>query len=87
MLLGRQFNKILKRAGWRPISNGQNIKFNISESQNNLKKTRTDENTNQSKGVQCHECEGYDHIRREYATYLKRQKKSLVVSWSDEDDS
>ncbi|MCI48534.1 gag-protease polyprotein, partial [Trifolium medium] len=40
-----------------------------------------------AKGVQCHECEGYGHIRAECATYLKKQKKSLVVSWYDEDDS
>ncbi|MCI40171.1 gag-protease polyprotein, partial [Trifolium medium] len=49
--------------------------------------TRNDEKASQPKGVQCHECEGYDHIRTECATYLKKQKKSLVVSWSDEDDS
>jgi len=49
--------------------------------------TRIDEKSPQYKGVQCHECEGYDHIRSECATFLKRQKKSLVVSWSDEDNS
>jgi len=38
-------------------------------------------------GVQCHECEGYCHITTECATFLKKQKKSLVVSWSDGDDS
>jgi len=47
---------------------------------------RTDENNTQYKGVQCHECEGYGHIRTECATFLKTQKKSLVVSWLDEDD-
>jgi Uri superfamily endonuclease len=36
--------------------------------------------------VQCHECEGYGHIRTEHATYLKKHKKSLTVSWFDEDD-
>ncbi|PNX88587.1 retrotransposon-related protein [Trifolium pratense] len=36
---------------------------------------------------ECHECEGFGHIRTEYATYLKKQKKGLTVSWSDEDDS
>ncbi|MCH94417.1 gag-protease polyprotein, partial [Trifolium medium] len=35
----------------------------------------------------CHECEGYGHIKAECPTFLKRQKKSLAVSWSDEDDS
>jgi hypothetical protein len=49
--------------------------------------TRPDEVDSHYKGVQCHECEGYGHIRIECATFLKKQKKSLVVSWSDEDDS
>jgi len=31
VLLGRQFNKILKHADWRHRSDGQNIKFNINE--------------------------------------------------------
>ena len=52
-----------------------------------MKKVKPDENSNQSKGVPCHECEGYRHIRTECATYLKKQKKSLVVSWSNEDNS
>ncbi|MCI46055.1 gag-protease polyprotein, partial [Trifolium medium] len=71
----------------RPRSNVRNIQFDINKQANNQKKTRNDEKTNQAKGVQCHECEGYGHIRTECATYLKKQKKSLVVSWSDEDDS
>jgi len=48
---------------------------------------KIDEKNTQYKGVQCHECEGYGHIRTDCATFLKRQKKSLAVSWSDGDDS
>jgi len=48
---------------------------------------RSDEKNSQYKGVQCPECEGYGYIRTECATFLKKQKKSLVVSWSDGDDS
>jgi len=48
-------------------------------------KRKTDGNSNQSKGAQCYECEGYVHIRTGCATYLKKQKKSLAVSWFDED--
>jgi len=87
VLLGRLFNKILKQADWKPRSNGQNIKSNIDNQQDNVRKVKTNENINQSKGVQCHECEGHGHIRTECATYLKKQKKSLVVSWSNEDNS
>jgi len=47
---------------------------------------RSDEKNSKYKGVQCHECEGYDHIGTECATFLKKRKKSLVLSWSDGDD-
>src|SRR4051812_35927638 len=46
---------------------------------------KPEEKYNHSKGIQCHGCEGYGHIRAEYPTYLKKQKKGLSVSWSDED--
>jgi len=52
-----------------------------------VRNVKNDETSHQSKGVQCHECEGYGHIITECATYLKKQKKSLVVSWSDEGNS
>ncbi|MCI19135.1 gag-protease polyprotein, partial [Trifolium medium] len=87
VLLGRQFNKVLRRMDKSPRSNVKNIQFDISKQANNQKKTRNYEKGSQPNGVQCHECEGYGHIRTECATYLKKQKKSLVVSWSYEDDS
>ena len=49
--------------------------------------TRSGEKNSQYKGVQCHKCEGYGHIRTECAIFLKKQKKSLTVSWSNGDDS
>jgi len=48
---------------------------------------RSDEKNSQYKGVECHKCEGYGHIRTECATYLKKQKKRLTVSWYDDDES
>ncbi|KAA0056406.1 gag-pol polyprotein [Cucumis melo var. makuwa] len=39
-----------------------------------------------SKGIKCHECEGFGHIQSECATYLKRKKKSLVATLSDEEN-
>ncbi|PNX54543.1 gag-protease polyprotein [Trifolium pratense] len=82
-MLGRQFNKLVKRMDKRPKSN---VQSNINKQPFFHKKTYGDERTN-SKGVQCRECEGYGHIRTECATFLKKQKKSLVASWSDTDDS
>ena len=80
VLLGKQFNKILKRVDRRSRRNVEHIQPNISTQGNTSAKSMTEED----KGVQCFECEGYGHIRTECATYLKRQKKGLAVSWSDE---
>ncbi|KAA0033175.1 uncharacterized protein E5676_scaffold5393G00130 [Cucumis melo var. makuwa] len=38
------------------------------------------------KGIRCHECEGFGHIQHEYATYLKRKKKSLVATFLDDEN-
>ncbi|KAK2364816.1 gag-protease polyprotein [Trifolium repens] len=84
-MLGRQFNKVLKRVDRRNRQNGQSIRFDINKQHNSLKKTKPEEKSSQGKGVQCHECEGYGHIRSECGTYQKRQKKGLTVSWTDED--
>ncbi|PNX85016.1 gag-protease polyprotein [Trifolium pratense] len=54
------------------------------DQQKTSEKPRSDEKAIQRKGVQCHECEGYGHIRTECATFLKKQKKGLTVSWSDD---
>ncbi|KAK2369873.1 gag-protease polyprotein [Trifolium repens] len=84
VLLGKQFNKILKRVDRRPRRNVQHIQPNISKQGNTSAKSKTKE---EDRGVQCFECEGYGHIRTECGTYLKKQKKGLAVTWSDEDNS
>jgi hypothetical protein len=68
----------------RSRQNGQNIVLDVNKQQNSLKKTRTEEKNDQIKEVQCYECEGYGHIRTKCGTYLRKQKKSLMVAWSDE---
>ncbi|MCI92135.1 hypothetical protein A2U01_0113431, partial [Trifolium medium] len=42
----------------RPKSNVLNIKFDISKQANTQRRSGGDEKASQSKGVQCHECEG-----------------------------
>ncbi|KAK2385434.1 putative mitochondrial protein [Trifolium repens] len=84
-LIGKQFGKVLRRVDRRARQNGQNIRFDINKQQNNVKKARPEEKSGPVKELQCHECEGYGHIRTECATFLKKQKKGLFVSWSDED--
>ncbi|GAU23282.1 hypothetical protein TSUD_281770 [Trifolium subterraneum] len=49
--------------------------------------SKSDEKPTVNKGIQCHECEGYGNIRTECGTYLRKQKKILVASWSDEEES
>ncbi|KAK2453398.1 gag-protease polyprotein [Trifolium repens] len=75
------------RQAWKQKPNGQNIRFNINTQPDRFKRGKSDDKQVPSKGVQCHECEGYGHIRTECATFLKKQKKSMTVTWSDEDDS
>jgi hypothetical protein len=82
-LIGKQFGKVLRHVDRRARQNGQNIRFDINKQQNNVKKTRPEEKSGPVKEVQCHECEGYGHVRTECATFLKKQKKGLFVSWSD----
>ncbi|KAH6762276.1 hypothetical protein C2S52_019709 [Perilla frutescens var. hirtella] len=50
-------------------------------------KTLQDQNDGKqgdSKKVQCYECEGYSHIRYECANMRKKNKKSLLMTLSDE---
>lgn len=83
VLLGRQFNRMMKQVSRRSRCGGQNIRYNIDKQQSNGRNDRVDEKNNQYKSVQCHECEGYEHIRTECATFLKKQKKGIIVSWSE----
>ncbi|MCI55948.1 gag-protease polyprotein, partial [Trifolium medium] len=69
------------------MTNVKHISQDISRNTSTQRKPKTDEKSNQGKGVQCHECEGYGHIRIECATYMKKQKKGLTVTWSYEDES
>ncbi|MCI01380.1 hypothetical protein A2U01_0022405, partial [Trifolium medium] len=55
----------------RPNSNVQNIKFDINKQANTQRRTRGDEKTSQSKGIQYHECEGSTEVCKA----LERQKK------------
>jgi hypothetical protein len=76
---------MLKRVDHRNRQEGQSIRFDINKQPNSFKKTKPEEKNSQSEGVQCHECEGYGHIRSECGTFRKRQKKGLTVSWSSDD--
>lgn len=41
---------------------------------------------NTGKGIQYFECEGFGHIKTEFSTFLKKQKKVLSNTWYDFDN-
>ena len=85
VLLGKQFNKVLKRMDRRQKPHVRNIPFDIRKGSEYQKKS--DEKPSHSKGIQCHGCEGYGHIIAECPTHLKKQRKGLSVCRSDDTES
>ena|ERR1044072_6168094 len=87
-LLGRKFNKAFKNFDRRSRPNvtdklSDNFrKFDNSRNTSFQRRGIDDERTNKPKGTQCHECEGYGHIKSECPIFLKKQKKGMVVTWS-----
>jgi len=51
VMLGRQFNRILKQVNMRSKGNGQNIKFSTDKQQSNPRNDRTDEKNSRYKRV------------------------------------
>ena len=58
-MLGRQFNRLLKKMDVRSKANVKNISPDISKSNNAGRRTRSEENPKEGKEVQCYECDGY----------------------------
>ncbi|GAU50915.1 hypothetical protein TSUD_411150, partial [Trifolium subterraneum] len=87
VMLGRQFNKVMRKVEKNSWKGAKNNASDIMRSIDAQKRSKGDEKPTVNKGIQCHECEGYGHIRTECGTYLRKQKKSLVASWSDEEES
>lgn len=84
VLLKSQFNKVLKGMDRKSRLNVKNISSDISKNSDSQRKARTKEKPNQGKGIQCHECVGFGHTRSKCPTCLKKQKKGLFVSSSDD---
>src|ERR1044072_8191805 len=90
-LLGRKFNKAFRKFDRRSrpyVSDKLSDNFKKPENPRNTsfqRKGKYDERPNKFKGIQCHECEGYGHSKSEYPTYLKKQKKGMMATWSDDD--
>ncbi|MCH89303.1 gag-pol polyprotein [Trifolium medium] len=42
--------------------------------------------TNLTKAKEYYECEGFGHIKIECPNYLKKQKKEIMITWSDSNE-
>src|SRR4030043_660965 len=86
-LLAKQFSRVMNGINRRSKPNVNNMSPDIRKDNEGQRRTKAEETSEASKGVQCFGCEGYGHIRSECPTFLKRQKKSLSASWSDDEGS
>ena len=81
-LFAKKFRKFLKL---KKSGHSSNMDREVMprESRHSRKESREDR-VSRSHDVQCHECEGYGHIRPECPTYLKAKgKKAMAASPSD----
>ncbi|XP_062099439.1 uncharacterized protein LOC133805313 isoform X2 [Humulus lupulus] len=73
ILLSKNFKKFMRKIG-----NKKNM-FKSSKG-NNFSKPFVSTN---KKGIQCRECECFGHIQSECANTIKKNKKVLAATWSD----
>lgn len=50
-----------------------------------LNKSKYDHKPNRGKIAQCYECERFGHIKFECPNFLKKLKKGLLITWSDDE--
>ena len=75
--LTKNFNRFLKMMNKKKNPQSSRKTNNFQKSK---KHTNTVENKNQSKWIQCRECEGFGHIQSECANTLKKKEKSLKIT-------
>jgi hypothetical protein len=85
-LIGKQLNRVIQRLerklGTNAATNAKANQFNNSRNNSTPRKNTEEDQGNQGR-VQCHECEGFGHIRSECPTFIKR--RGLTATWSDGD--
>src|ERR1044072_8731736 len=90
-LLGRKFSKAFKKFDRKSKPNVSDKLPDIYRKTDNARslgfqrKGKDEERPSRSRGIQCHECEGFGHIKAECPTFLKKQKKGMAVTWFDDD--
>lgn len=81
-LLSNKFNNSLKYLNRKRRKNVQDKRSDVSLQI----KDNSEDKPNYGKGIQCSECEIFGHIKAEYPTFLKKNKKGLYIIWSDSDN-
>ncbi|KAK2363199.1 gag-protease polyprotein [Trifolium repens] len=81
-LLTKKFNESVNRvhAKWRT---------NVPDKMSNNKAqgmSKEETNSEEETEVQCYECEGFGHIRKQCPNFLRKQKKGLAAILSDSED-
>ncbi|KAK2368373.1 gag-protease polyprotein [Trifolium repens] len=81
-LLTKKFNEFVNgvRAKWRT---------NVPDKMSNNKAqgmSKEETNSEEETEVQCYECEGFGHIRKQCPNFLRKQKKGLAAILSDSED-
>ncbi|XP_057445983.1 uncharacterized protein LOC130738093 [Lotus japonicus] len=84
-LLGRKFNKVMRRFERKTRPNVPDKRSDIGKNSGFARRNKEEDKSNKNKGVQRHECKGYGYIKAECATYLKKLGKGMVATWSDDD--
>ena len=86
-LLGRKFNKAFKKFDRKlktNVSDKLSDNYRKADNARSLgfqRKGKDEEKPSRPRGIQCHECEGFGHIKAECPTFMKKQKKGMVVTW------
>ncbi|XP_057452420.1 uncharacterized protein LOC130744244 [Lotus japonicus] len=84
-LLRKKFSKVMWKFDRRSKPNTSDKRFDTANNFVNSRRGKEEDKTGRGKGIQCHECEGFGHIKAECPTYLKKQSKGMVATWSDDD--
>jgi hypothetical protein len=77
--ISKKFNKSLNKiqARWRT---------NVPDKTSNIRskgKPKDDNSSEQDREVRCFECEGFEHIKSECPTFLKKQKRGMTITLFD----
>ena len=91
--LAKNFRNFLKnnnrKARGKNNSEPRNFRRNDSTKVNNIEKPKekVGQTSNNSMGQQCFGCQGYDHVKSEYPTFLRSNGKTIAVTLSDDEVS